>query len=143
MTTVAAALAAAVDLPAGSRVLDVGGGSGVYAIGLVERFPGLRATVLESPPVDAIAARTIREAGLVPRIDVVAADMFAVAWPAGHDVHLFSNVLHDWDEPAERLVELAPSRDVQLVIPRLGEVIVPTRVERPTITAWRPAVGML
>ena len=95
----APALAAAVDLPEGSRVLDVGGGSGVYAIGLAERFPGLRATVLESPPVDAIAARTIHAAGLASRVDVVPADMFADAWPTGHDVHLFSNVLHDWDEP--------------------------------------------
>lgn len=42
----------------------------------------------------------------------------------------FNLALHDWDEPAERLVELAPSRDVRLVMPRLGEVIVPTRVER-------------
>lgn len=95
----APALAAAVDLAASARVLDVGGGSGVYSIGLAERFPGLEATILEAPPVDAIARRTIDAAGLAARIDVLAADMFADAWPAGHDVHLFSNVLHDWDEP--------------------------------------------
>ncbi len=76
----APALAAAVDLAASPRVLDVGGGSGVYSIGLAERFPALQAT------------------GLSSRIDVVAADMFTDAWPAGRDVHLFSNVLHDWDE---------------------------------------------
>jgi predicted O-methyltransferase YrrM len=94
----APALAAAADLGGSRRLLDVGGGSGVYSIALVERFGGLAATVLESPPVDAIARRTIRAAGRGDRIDVVAADMFADAWPAGHDVHLFSNVLHDWDE---------------------------------------------
>jgi predicted O-methyltransferase YrrM len=91
-------LAAAVDLPPTARVLDVGGGSGVYAIGLAERFDGLRATVLEAPPVDAIARRSIGAAGLADRIDVLTADMFTTPWPAGHDVHLFSNVLHDWDE---------------------------------------------
>jgi predicted O-methyltransferase YrrM len=95
----APALAATVDLSASSRLLDVGGGSGVYSIGLAESFPQLRATVLEAPPVDAIARRTIRAAGLDSRIAVLAADMFTDAWPAGHDVHLFSNVLHDWDEP--------------------------------------------
>ncbi len=95
----APAVAAAVDLSAAARVLDVGGGSGVYSIGLADSFSRLRATVLEAPPVDAIARRTIHAAGLDSRIDVVAADMFAAAWPAGHDVHLFSNVLHDWDEP--------------------------------------------
>lgn len=94
----APALAAAVNLAASPRVLDVGGGSGVYSIGLAERFPALEATILEAPPVDAIARRTIDAAGLSSRIDVVAADMFTDAWPAGRDVHLFSNVLHDWDE---------------------------------------------
>jgi len=95
----APALAAAVDLRSARRLLDVGGGSGVYAIGLVEANPALVATVLESWPVDGIARRTIDRAGASRRIDVVTGDMFADAWPAGHDVHLFSNVLHDWDEP--------------------------------------------
>jgi len=94
----APALAAAVDCRAARRLLDVGGGSGVYAIALVERFADLHATVLEAAPVDAIARRTIDASGLGARIAVVAADMFADPWPADHDVHLFSNVLHDWDE---------------------------------------------
>ena len=92
------ALAAAVDCGAARRLLDVGGGSGVYAIALAERFEALAATVLEAAPVDAIARRTIRTAGLDDRIAVVTADMFTGPWPADHDVHLFSNVLHDWDE---------------------------------------------
>jgi acetylserotonin N-methyltransferase len=28
--------------------------------------------------------------------------MFADVWPTGFDVHLISNVLHDWDEPTVR-----------------------------------------
>jgi predicted O-methyltransferase YrrM len=80
------------------RLLDVGGGSGVYSIAAAEESPGLRATVLEAAPVDAIARRTIAAAGLAGRVDVATADMFADPWPAGHDAHLFSNVLHDWDE---------------------------------------------
>jgi hypothetical protein len=98
----APALAAAVDVGAGSRLLDVGGGSAVYACGLVERHPGLTATVLEAAPVDAIARRAVAAAGLDGRIDVLAADMFADPWPQDHDCHLFSNVLHDWDEPTCR-----------------------------------------
>ena len=94
----APALAAAVDCGAARRLLDVGGGSGVYAIAMAERFEALAATVLEASPVDAIARRTIHAAGLDGRIAVVAADMFAAPWPADHDVHLFSNVLHDWHE---------------------------------------------
>ncbi len=95
----APALAAAVECSSTLRLLDVGGGSGVYSLALAERFPGLSATVLEAPPVDAIARRTIAAAGLEPRINVGSADMFTDPWPLGHDCHLFSNVLHDWDEP--------------------------------------------
>ena len=80
------------------KLLDVGGGSGVYAIAVARAFPETRATVLEASPVDRIARRTIAAAGLGGRIDVVTADMFTDPWPADHDTHLFSNVLHDWNE---------------------------------------------
>jgi predicted O-methyltransferase YrrM len=96
------ALAAALDLRGAERVLDVAGGSGVYACALVERFPHLRATVLERPPVDGIARQRIGDRGYADRVDVISADMFADALPKGHDVHLFSHVLHDWDEPRVR-----------------------------------------
>ena len=36
------------------RLLDIAGGSGIYACALVARHPHLRAAVLEKPPVDAI-----------------------------------------------------------------------------------------
>jgi len=80
------------------RLLDVGGGSGAYAIAVARAFPEARATVLEASPVDTIARRAISAAGLGDRIAVVTADMFTDPWPADHDTHLFSNVLHDWSE---------------------------------------------
>lgn len=102
----AAPLAAACGLADARRLLDVGGGSGVYAIAAVEAHGQLRATVVERAPVDAIARRAVAAAGIVDRVDVVVADMFTDAWPADHDVHLFSNVFHDWDEPdCRRLLE--------------------------------------
>ena len=116
----APALAAACDGGPARRLLDVGGGSGVYAIALAERFPGLAATVLESAPVDAIARRTIQAAGLAGRVAVVAADMFAGPWPADHDVHLFSNVLHDWDEPECRRLLAASAA----ALPAGGRILV-------------------
>jgi len=95
----APALTRAVDFRSARRLLDVGGGSGVYAIACAEANPALRATVLESAPVNRIARQSIDAAGCSDRIDVTIGDMFADAWPSAHDVHLFSNVLHDWDEP--------------------------------------------
>jgi predicted O-methyltransferase YrrM len=88
------------------RLLDVGGGSGAYAIAIARAFPQAHATVLEASPVDAIARRTISAAGLARRIDVVTADMFTGRWPGNYDTHLFSNVLHDWNEAdCRRLLE--------------------------------------
>jgi predicted O-methyltransferase YrrM len=115
----APALAAAIDGP-GRNLLDIGGGSGVYAIACAEAVPGLEATVFEASPVDAIARRMIERSGCGDRVKVVTGDMFADPWPEGHDTHLFSNVLHDWDEPeCRRLVE----RSVAILPPR-GRVVV-------------------
>lgn len=99
-----AAAARAVDLRGRTRLLDVAGGSGIYACSLVARHPHVRATVLEKPPVDAVARRAIARRGFTDRVDVLPGDMLATDFPAGHDVHLISNVLHDWDEPAARQI---------------------------------------
>jgi O-methyltransferase domain/Dimerisation domain len=88
------ALAKVVNLRGTKRLLDIAGGSGIYARTLAEANPHLRATILEKPPVDKIA----RE-GATDRVDVVVSDMFKDPIPEGYDSHLFSNVLHDWDLP--------------------------------------------
>lgn len=82
-----------------SRVLDVGGGSGVYAQSFVSAHPHLNAVVLEQAPVDKIAQNLISERGLSDAVQVCTGDMFQDQWPADCDVHLLSNLLHDWDFP--------------------------------------------
>lgn len=104
-TSLAPSMAAAIaDLPA-TTVLDVAGGSGVYACALLEDRPAAQATILERPPVDAVARRLVTAAGYAERVTVVSGDMF-VAVPEGHDLHLLSHTLHDWGEhDVRRLVE--------------------------------------
>ncbi len=79
------------------HLLDVAGGSGIYACAIVARHPHLLATVLEKPPVDGITSRSLTDRGFADRIVVHTGDMFADPFPEGCDIHLFSNVLHDWD----------------------------------------------
>jgi hypothetical protein len=94
-TILAPALADAIaDLPF-SGALDIGGGSGIYVRELVQRRPGLRAAVLERPPVDD-AARTILEELGENRLEVLSGDMFGDPLPDEFDLHLFSHVFHDW-----------------------------------------------
>ena len=42
----------------------------------------------------------------------------------------FALAMHDWDQPAERLLELAPHAGAPLVMPRLGEAVQPAHTER-------------
>jgi hypothetical protein len=59
----AQALAKNLDLGDRQRLLDIAGGSGVYACGCAARFPTLRGSVLEKAPVDRIASRAIADRG--------------------------------------------------------------------------------
>jgi hypothetical protein len=90
-----ACAAALTDLPF-SSALDVGGGSGVYARALLASRAGLRAGLLERPPVDD-AARTILRELREHRLEVISGDMFD-SLPSGFELHLFSHVFHDWGE---------------------------------------------
>ncbi|MBP6601825.1 MAG: methyltransferase [Verrucomicrobiales bacterium] len=86
----------AVELQSVRTVLDIGGGSGVYSCALAANQPELRAIVLEQAPVDAIAEKMICERGLAGQVSVEIGDMFQDPWPVDCDLHLFSNVMHDW-----------------------------------------------
>jgi cyclopropane fatty-acyl-phospholipid synthase-like methyltransferase len=95
----AQAAAKKLDLSKRKMLLDIAGGSGIYACSFCERFPELRASVLEKPPVDKITAGAVAKRGYSDRVSLIACDMLTCPLPGGFDVHLYSNVLHDWDEP--------------------------------------------
>jgi len=86
---------AQVDLSQHHVVLDVGGGSGVHAIGLCLEKPHLRAIVLERAEVCALAAETIAAHGLADRIRAQPGDMWAEEPFPAADVHLYSEVFHN------------------------------------------------
>jgi len=93
------AMAKKLDCREHRHLLDIAGGSGIYACAILARHPHLRATVLERPPVDRVTRQSLSARGFTDRISVYVGDMFKDAFPANCDIHLFSNVLHDWDIP--------------------------------------------
>jgi hypothetical protein len=97
--TAAIGLAQNGEFSSARRLLDVGGGSGVYSIELAKCHTELRCTVLELASVCHWVQGYIERAGVADRVDTVALDMFREAWPAGYDAVLFSNVFHDWPTP--------------------------------------------
>ena len=50
----------------------------------------------------------------------------------------FNLAMHAWDQPAERLLELAPTTNARLVMPRLGQPVEPAQVE--DVEPWWRAV---
>lgn len=114
------ALASRLDLRGRTRLLDIGGGSGIYACAIAARHPQLLATVLDQRPVDRIAAKLIDQRGFSGRIAVRAGDMFRDPLPQDCDVHLYSNVLHDWGvAEVRRLVALSYN-----ALPRGGMLVI-------------------
>ncbi|MFC1532506.1 methyltransferase [Thermodesulfobacteriota bacterium] len=89
-------LAEKLDLDRYVSLLDIAGGSGIYACSIARVHGNIKATVFEIPPVDNAARESIENKGMSSRVNVVSGDMFKEL-PEGHDVHLFANVLHDWD----------------------------------------------
>lgn len=95
---VAPYLASAIDLSSAEHLVDVGGGTGIYAIACLQKFANLKATVFDSPEVLKVAKEMAQAYGVEDRLTLVAGDMFSDSLPHG-DVYLLSNILHDWDEP--------------------------------------------
>jgi cyclopropane fatty-acyl-phospholipid synthase-like methyltransferase len=101
----AQALVSKIDMAGRRALLDIGGGSGIYACVLAAHYPALRAVVFDQAPVDRIAARLVAARECDAQVTVQAGSFFTDPWPAGCDVHLFSNVLHDWgSSDVERLI---------------------------------------
>jgi SAM-dependent methyltransferase len=84
--------------PCQGRLLDAGGGAGSHAAALVAANPGLEATVLDLPPVEAVLRERHRELGFIagdldsPRFGRPSREQW--------DVVLLANILHD--HPADR-----------------------------------------
>ena len=105
---IARALVGILDLHGRRTLLDVGGGPGTYSVLLTERFPGLRAEVIELPGVAAVARELIANAGASDRVLVRDGDYHSADFGSGKDVVLMSGMFHRENEQACRgLVERA------------------------------------
>jgi (2Fe-2S) ferredoxin/predicted O-methyltransferase YrrM len=76
------------------RLLDVGGGSGAYAIAFARAAPALRADVLDLATVVPIAERNVAEAGLADRVRTRVGDLARDDLGQGYDLALLSAICH-------------------------------------------------
>lgn len=85
-------------------MLDVGGGSGAYAIAAAQAHPNLRATVLDIDTMCEAADEYISASGVGGRVDTASVNMFTEDLPGGYGIHLYSNIFHDWSEETNSLL---------------------------------------
>ncbi|MFH1568128.1 MAG: methyltransferase [Gemmatimonadota bacterium] len=93
-------LVACFDLDGVTRVLDVGGGSGVYSLAFVRARAGISATVFDLPNVVPLTRRYVAEAGLTDRVDTATGDYNTDPLPGGYDLVFLSAIVHG-NSPAQ------------------------------------------
>ena len=80
------------------RMMDIGGGSGVYAIQVVKANPNMTATVLDLEPVCQVAEQYIKIHNLQDKVKTKPLDFFKEDIPTGYDVAFLSLIVHDYSE---------------------------------------------
>ncbi len=90
-------LASSGGMPAGSTLVDVGGGKGTLVAAILRASPGARGVVLDLERSAAAAQAYLDQAGVAERSEFVAGDFFKSV-PAGADAYLLSQIVHNWDD---------------------------------------------
>ncbi len=85
---------AGIDLGGCRALLDLGGGTGSYAVQFCLANPQLGATVFDLPGSRALAERYIASQGLADRITFLPGDFTQDPLPSGFDVAWLSHILH-------------------------------------------------
>ena len=100
------------------KLVDVGGGHGRLISMILTAYPKMRGVLFDLPHAFEGGQRTIAEAGLSDRCEVVSGDFFRSV-PAGGDAYILSRVIHDWaDEKAVAILKV-----VRGVLPAKGRLL--------------------
>lgn len=90
------------DLAGAERLLDVGGGPGTYAVLMAEAQPELHCTLLDLPPVVAVAEELIAHSSAAERVLALSGDYHQTPFPDAQDIVTFFGVLHQESPDAIR-----------------------------------------
>ena len=91
------AIMRAYDFAGFHKVVDIGGGQGLFIGDVLKAHPGLDGVLFELPQVVAGAREYLQAAGLAGRCELVGGD-FLESVPSGGDAYVLKNVLVNWDD---------------------------------------------
>jgi demethylspheroidene O-methyltransferase len=101
------------------RLMDVGGGEGVFLTAAANRAPHLQLTLFDLPAVAERAAARFESAGLQHRAKTVGGSFLHEALPQGADLISLVRVVHDHDDDAVQKL----FRAVHDALPRNGTLL--------------------
>ena len=96
-------LAQLYDFGAHRKLVDLGGASGGYCIGIRESFPELECVVFDLPDVVEIARTKFADTGQAASYSAVGGSFFDDEYPPG-DAALLSQVIHNWSPEDDRTI---------------------------------------
>lgn len=99
-------------------VVDVGGGHGAVLTSILRAAPDAQGILFDLPTVVDGAGTALDHAGLADRCAVVGGS-FLESVPAGGDVYVMKNVIHDWNDDDARAI----LRNVRTAIAEHGTLI--------------------
>ena len=102
------------------KVLDIGGGSGNFAIEIVRKFPKVTISVFDLPEVEASARARLKAENMIDRIGFYAGSFRDDLLPEGFDVITLIRVLYDH---ADSTV-MALLKSVYNALPRGGRLVI-------------------
>lgn len=92
-----AAVVAAYDFSAITRIVDVGGGRGALLATILKVYPHTRGALFDLPAVIEDARDSSEMEDLADRCDFISGDFFGSV-PGGADAYILKSVIHDWDD---------------------------------------------
>jgi ubiquinone/menaquinone biosynthesis C-methylase UbiE len=111
------------EFPRSGAIADLGAGDGTLVAELLERYPELRAIVVETGTVIRHSRHSITARGLERRCEFVTGN-FLEAVPEGASLYILKAVLHNWnDENALRIL-----RNVRKALTKSGRLLVIERL---------------
>uniref|UniRef100_UPI000D3502E0 methyltransferase n=1 Tax=unclassified Variovorax TaxID=663243 RepID=UPI000D3502E0 len=99
-----AGVSGAHDFSQARHIVDLGGGNGALLASILASAPRSTGTVFDLPGVIAQARQRLADSPLGARIGFAEGDLFAGGYPAGADLYILSNIIHDWNDDQAQVI---------------------------------------
>lgn len=116
--------------PGATRLLDVGGGHGLYSIMFCEKYHKLNATIFDREGSLKIARKSIESRNLESRIQLKNGDMLSEPLGAGYDVAFLINIIHNFKEHENS----ALLKNVKSALSTRGTLVIYDDIRGPAIS---------